>query len=296
MKRFLAPLLALILGFSFFSSASAQTGLPLDRHYVAREGTTWIFTQEIQLTGDVTFMAAYQRGYKNKPISQLQFVRFTLTTPKETPIWDDLQPNDCFFSYCGRRVVIGGDHARTGKNDSEDLISLRVPVADFRRAVTAGKFFISIKGTSYPVYGPVFNGLRQLVASMGAQSSQSIVVRQAAKNAPKPVRLSARARRAAQTCLQSLKRVESALDGGANYFEYGRYIVDAQITLDQYLPLIPESQVRTFLSRSLDFHKEARKAWGQVSGDYSDQIVEALRNGFIRQAVRDRIQAQNLLR
>lgn len=101
MNRFLAPLFVLVLVCCCFSSAFAQNGLPLDRYYSAREGTTWIFTQEIKISGDVTFSAVYQRGYQNKPISQLQFVRFTLTTPKETPIWDDLSPDSCSLTVGG---------------------------------------------------------------------------------------------------------------------------------------------------------------------------------------------------
>jgi hypothetical protein len=298
MKSTITWFLAFVMGLWSPQLAMAQqaNGLPLERHYSAGEGITWLFTNPVNVASDVNFFAAYQRGYKNQPVVGLKVVRFTLSTPKATPIWDKLKSGDCFISYSGKRQIVISEHHRTGDNDSEDMVDLKVPVQAFREMVAAGKFFVVVNNTSYPVYGPALIGLRALVSSMNAKSSQAIAQQQAAASKPKPVKLTKRSRRAAQNCVRVLRRLESAISGGANYYEYSRFIVEAQFTIDENLYIVPEGPLKQELSRSFTAHKAARRVWSSVSGEAGDEIVEALRNRMMREAVSSRMKAQTLLK
>ena len=265
LKIFLLLVLSLICAHSVF--AQSKDGLPLDRYYSAREGITWLSTAEVMVAGDVTFLATYQRGYKNKPVVGLKVVRFILTTPEEKPIWDKLNPADCFISYGGKRIVVPFKHDRLGNNNEEDMLSLSVPVQSFRDMVASGKFFVVINKTSYPVYGSMLVGLRALVDSQGESSSQAAMQKQtgavdskskkstAGKTAPKKsVRLTASQKVTAKRALHSLEDLDKWLKyyPSHNLREFKQRADDTAYVVNQSVAALPDGTVSTKLKKASD--------------------------------------------
>lgn len=261
LKISLLLVLSLICSHSVF--AQSEDGLPIG----TGEDIAWLSTTKVMLTKDVAFSATYKRGYPDEPKANLKVVRFILTTPKVTPIWDKLSTSDCFISYDGKRVVVPFRYERLGVVDQEDMITLSVPVQSFRNVVAAGKFFIVINKTSYPVYGSMLVGLRALVDSQGENSSQVVMQKQmgaadskskkstTGKTAPtKSVRLTASQKATAKRALTSLE----SLDKWLKYYpspsltEFKRRADNTAYVVNESVAGLPAGTVSTKLKKASD--------------------------------------------
>ena len=81
------------------------------------------------------------------------------------------------------------------------------------------------------------------------------------------------AQNALQALLQALRRLESAVNVGLTYRDYEGKIVNAQVSVDESLRVLPQSDLRNELDRAMNSYLAARTYWGYVDESPSVERV-----------------------
>jgi len=240
-----------LLGLSMHVKAD---GLPLKSTYHAKNGSTWVSTGEMKVSGDVVLTGTYMRGLENKPVKG-EPNRLMFFTTHEFPIWHDVQSVQITF---GKNIVklTPEYHIWDEARYTSEALTIRVEDSLLKKMVSARKTTFVIKKTSISIYGSNIVTLEKLLESRKWRTTD---VTQ--KTTPPQPKFSSSQRESIKKALAAVRKMEAATKVGVTHSAYSNRLIDAQAEVDECLRSIPDCKVKEEIQMAMKQYVAANTIW-----------------------------------
>jgi hypothetical protein len=192
--------------------ALSQDGLPLKVRYHSRNGSTWVLTEDMVIGSDVSFHAAYPRGFNNKPTPN-KSAAFRFSTWHDALIWHKVPFVEIHYDNQSMKLDFIYGSRENGFVDGRNyrfLEFLEVPVPPhlYKEFVTARTLSFTINNVRFSIEDSNLAALRTLHESRQWKTSE--IVKRTTLPSQK---LRASQHKSVHSALRSIRKTEALIIG-----------------------------------------------------------------------------------